>query len=492
MTQRRLSDETVAARMVELYNLRRLHARDRAQIAALKADNKALRAENAELRQLLTAAQAQIQTQAIQIAELQTMVFGKKQKRPPTGTVVPVLPTEPLPARSAASYRRPLPPAHSVTKEVVIPLPETCACGGTFNADSVTLHDRFEEDIPLPELTPDYQPHLVTKYVVARGICNRCGKAYAGRDLGGQAVSLGPNVRLLVSHLVSLVGVSYGQVTQLLLSLYGLHVSDGEVSSLLQAQYRQWLPAYHRLGDHIRAAPVRHYDESPWAIQGEDNAGYVWVTSDDQSQDTLFYAATGRGAPHAKALHGTHPAGVYITDDYSAYRTLPGQQQLCWAHLYRVVRDLHGNEHLPLAQADAVGWWYEQFAAVYQDLRLYLTEPFDEVVRHTQADELWQRTQRLASQSPPLQGEPDKLRRLKAQLLRAGKDRLFVCLLKDTPCDNNRAERDLRQLVLKRKRSFGSKTLKGARALMEVASICTTTWRRNPGGYFKALSLVEL
>jgi regulator of replication initiation timing len=74
MSRAHLSDEIIAARMVELRNLRRLHARDRAQIAALKADNKALRAENAELRQLLTAAQAQIQTQAIQIAELQTMV----------------------------------------------------------------------------------------------------------------------------------------------------------------------------------------------------------------------------------------------------------------------------------------------------------------------------------------------------------------------------------------------------------------------------------
>jgi IS1 family transposase len=489
MSRARLSDTVIAARMVELRNLRRLHARDRAQITALKADNKALRAEVTELRQLLAEAHAHIQNQAIQIAELQTMVFGKR-KRPSTGVPVPALPTEPVPMRRAVSYRRPVPPATAITSQVSIPLPEHCACGGTFEPASVTVHDRYEEDIPLPELTPDYQPHLVTKFVIERGSCSRCGKTYAGRDLGGQVVTLGLNVRLLVSHLVSMVGLSYAQVANVLLALYGLHVSDGEVAELLQRQYRRWLPAYHRLGARIRAAPVQHYDESPWAIQAEGNAGYVWVTSDDQTNDTLFYAATSRGSRHAQKLHGNKPTGVHITDDYGPYRNLPGQQQLCWVHLYRAIRDVRYNQQLPMTQADAVSWWYEQFAAIYEDLRLYLSEPYDEVVRHTQADELWQRVEQLAAQPVPLQGEPDKLRRLKAQLLRAGKDRLFICLPKDTPCDNNRAERDLRQLVLKRQRSFGSKTLHGARTLMNIASVCTTTWRNNPSGYFKALSLV--
>ena len=132
--------------------------------------------------------------------------------------------------------------------------------------------------------------------------------------------------------------------------------------------------------------------------------------------------------------------------------------------------------------------WYEAFCALYQDLRQYLTEPYDEQVRRARAEELWQRVQLLASQPPPKQGEPAKLTKLKAQLLRAGRDRLFICLPKDTPCDNNRAERDLRQLVLKRKRSFGSQTITGATILSTILSLCVTTWRMNPGSYFQALS----
>jgi len=107
-----------------------------------------------------------------------------------------------------------------------------------------------------------------------------------------------------------------------------------------------------------------------------------------------------------------------------------------------------------------------------------------------EADELWGRTYRLAKLTRKNLEDPDKLRRLKDQLLRAGKRKLFACLIYDTPADNNRAERDLRPLVLKRKRSFGSKTVKGAKAMSTVMSVCTTMFRRHPDHYFKALAQV--
>ena len=495
MAKRRLSDEVVAARMVELRNLRKLHKHDRAQIVELKQRVRTLEQEKADDRAYF---EALIQKQAIQIAELQTMVFGKKRKTklpPGDGTPSSGIPAQP---RGSSSYRRSLPPASAVTAEVAVPLPAVCACGGSFDPDSVTIHDRYEEDLPLPELTPNYQAHLVTKYVIERGICLKCTKTTVGggKDLGGAQVGLGPNVRLLVAHLVSVLGMSYTQTTNLLLSLYGLAVSGGEIAAILQSKHQEWLPAYEQLKADIRAAPVVHVDETPWPIQ-QQGSGYAWVLSDAGSPRVCYNLATSRGAPHAQALLGQGTdqafAGIRVSDDYAAYRNpeLPGTQQLCWAHLYRTIRDLRYNTNLPEAQLSHVKEWYAGFAGIYQDLRQYLGEPYDEVVREQQATDLWQRVQALASQtSPGKHGEPDKLTRLKAQLIRAGQDRLFVCLPKNAPCDNNRAERDLRQLVLKRKRSFGSQTDKGAKALATILSVCTTTWRIQPQGYFRRLAMV--
>lgn len=489
---KKLTDAEVANRMVELRNLRTLHAHDRKQIALLKAEVRQLKQEKADDRAYF---EALIQKQAIQIAELQTMVFGK-QKRPMGGTPIePELTVSTKPPRAQSSYRRPLPPASAVTAEVAVPLPEACACGGSFDPGGRTTHLRYEEDIPLPELTSGYQPHLVTKYVIERGACTNCGKIASGKDLGGAQVSLGPNVRLLVAHLIASIGMSYSQVVNLLLSLYGLHVTDGEIANMLRKQHIAWTPLYNQLQNDIRAAPVVHVDETPWPIQTEAN-GYAWVLADASSPKVCYDLATSRGAPHAKALFGQgtdHPLqGVRISDDYSPYRNpqLPGIQQLCWAHLYRSIRDTRYNANLPEEQLPYVTQWYGAFATIYRDLRSYLAAPYDNVVREQQAKELWERVQALTSQKIPNTGEPEKLTRLKAQLQRAGKDKLFTCLTKDTPCDNNRAERDLRQLVLKRKRSLGSKTVRGAQALATIFSICTTTWRSNPTGYFRALARV--
>ena len=465
-------------------------------VARLKTTNLRLRSKVIEQDTVIAKQQVAIETLRIQIAELQTMVFGKK-KRPPTGgTPVVSDPFVPVSVhRTKESYRRPIPPAAAGTTAVAVLLPETCTCGGSFNPDSVTTHDRYEEDIPLPELTPHYRPHLVTRFHIERGICLACGKATSTRDLGGAEVSLGPNVRLLVVHLIAGVGLSYAQVANLLLSLYGLRVTDGEIAAMLQKQHRQWLPAYNQLKADIRAAPVVHADETPWPIQELQGAGYAWNICDASSERVCFALEQSRGAMYAQALFGQGTdqpfTGIRITDNYGAYRNneLPGQQQLCWAHLYRCIRDVRHNVNLPKAQLSYVARWYERLAAIYQDLRLYLHEPYDEAVRNMQADELWGRIWKLANDPvPAVVGEPDKLTRLKAQLLRAGKDRLFVCLPKDTPCDNNRAERDLRQLVLKRKRSFGSKSEKGAQALATILSLCLTTWRTSQDNYFTRLA----
>jgi transposase len=285
--------------------------------------------------------------------------------------------------------------------------------------------------------------------------------------------------------------MSYDQVTQLLRTLYRLVVSDGEIAGILQKQHQGWLPAHNQLQADIQASSVVNADETPWPIQSEEGRGYSWALCDALSPKVFFNLAATRGAVHAQTLFGDHFSGVRISDDYAPYRAdaLPGKQQLCWAHLYRSIRDVRYNSNLPAGQLPYVTKWYEAFAGVYQDLRQYLTEPYQEQRRQDQAKQLWQRIRRLAAQSPPRRtGEPEKLTRLKAQLLRAGQGRLFTCLPDNTPCDNNRAERDLRPLVLKRKRSFGSQTLKGATALSTILSLCTTTWRMESESYFKTLA----
>ncbi len=450
MSRKKLTSSEVTRRLTELRNLQTLHRRDRQQVSDLTEALNLVTYQRDELQQ-------QVANLQIQIAELQTMVFGKK-RRPPTGTpAVRDNNAGPRPARTKNSYRRPLPPASAITATELVPV-GYCVCGGRLTR--ISQHERYQEDVPLPGLTPDYMPHLVTQYIIERGVCTQCGKATAGRELGGQTVQLGSNARLLICHLVSVMGMSYHGFTELLRSLYGMTVSDGEIALVLSKQHQTWLPAYEQLKTDIRSSSAVHADETPWAIQQNNGLGHAWSLSDAHSEKVCYVLANSRGTQHAKNLFGAQFSGVRISDDYGAYRSLPGIQQLCWAHLYRVIRDLRYNDNLSEEQLPDVTWWYEQFAAIYQDLRHYLSAPYDLAMRQLQANQLWQRLYVLL---PMSLNEPKKLKKLKAQLGRAGPAKLFTCLLYDTPCDNNRAERDLRQLVLKRKRSFGSQTEKEPR-----------------------------
>jgi hypothetical protein len=137
-----------------------------------------------------------IETQAIRIAELAAMVFGKK-KQPPSVTPPKAQDkpsASPKPPRNNDSFKRTIPKAEAVTETIHVPV-DHCACGGPLT--DITTHDRYIEDIPLPDLTAGYNAKLVTKHLVRRGICSKCGKVISGQDLGGSVVSLGPNVRLL-------------------------------------------------------------------------------------------------------------------------------------------------------------------------------------------------------------------------------------------------------------------------------------------------------
>ena len=477
---KKLSEEEINRRLLKLRNLERLHERDQVIKAGLRAEIKQLKASLEATKSHL---EAKLEAQAVLIAELQKTVFGSKRRR--GGGFKRAAKVSPKP-RNEASYRRPLPDRASVTDKRELTLEETtCACSGVIRKMRPAV--RFVEDIPLPGLTAGYQARLTAEYLIERGVCLACGKTQVaqGWNLGGQPVRLGRNLRLLVCHLVS-SGLSYAKTRRLLQTLYGIEVSLGEIAAILKKAHKAWQPAYQNLLEDIRASPAVHIDETPWPVRDLGGGGYAWVVS-AQKGGSCFALRDSRSGAHARKLLGGF-SGVRISDNYAAYSNpaLAGRHQLCWAHLYRNIRDLRYNSNLPGKHAAYVKRWYEGFAGLYAGLRDRLA---DTPATAAQIDELQGRLDRLLNLRPPRAGEPPKLSRFKEQLRRASAaDKLFICLKEQTPCDNNRAERDLRPLVIKRKNSFGSVSESGANALATVLSICANTWRAKSDNYFQALA----
>jgi len=478
----KLSEAEVNRRLIRLRNLEQLHAKAKARIAQQDETIAELRQQMTEMRQMF---EEVIERQQIRIAELEKMVFGRKPKGKDDSASGPESDnvSTPRPPDAKSSHRRPIPPADQITNIELVPVSGCHSCGGPLV--DIQIHLRYIEDVLLPALM-EQAAKTVTKLEVEQGYCTKCGAYSSGRGLRGQEVILGPHVRLLITYLVTLMDLTYNQVTTLIQDLYGLNVNRGDIAGILATSAKGYLPEYERLKQSIRGGPGAHMDETSWRIQDQGMTGYAWVMVSSTSDDVVFRTGS-RGKGNAEALYGAGYQGIRITDCYGVYKNLSGLHQVCWAHLYRVARDLSQMEDLTNEKRTHCKQFHAELGELYAMLRGYLAEPFDQKRRAKQQDELLVRVDELALPYPL---DPKKLVDLKGRLM-TYRHALFTCLTHEgIPADNNKAERHLRKLVIKRKKSFGSKTITGAHNLAVLMSVAWSTWYRDRTNFFPAM--VEL
>ena len=462
--------------MVEWRNTKQLHVALKTRNAVLEQENRQLRRETRELKEKL-------ETALIRIAELEEKLFGRKGQKKETADTSEgnSSNSHTFKSRTPDSYHRTI-PTQTPTETKHVPVTACKHCGGALSR--IETAARYIEDIILPALIGQVTK-TITKLNIERGYCTHCGIWTSAADLRGSPVTLGENVRLLVSYLVTILDCSYEQVNMLLIALYSLNISDGEITTILRDQSIKWHPEYERLKELIRGQPAVHLDETTWPIQTFANHTYAWVMSGVHTLARIYKLATSRGKEHALDLLGEDYTGIRITDCFPGYKNLKGLQQICWAHLHRKIRDLLENKHLPEEKRPLVKQWYEQFSKVYADLRTCIAEPFEVTKRGEQTVVLRAQLEPLRT---PNADDPKKLADLKRLMIEYD-HALFTCMAFDRiPCDNNRAERDLRPLVIKRKKSFGSRTEKGAHALEILLSVSWSTWHLNRINFLPALA----
>jgi len=198
--------------------------------------------------------------------------------------------------------------------------------------------------------------------------------------------------------------------------------------------------------------------------------------------DTIFSLGKSRGVANArKVISDENPSQVGISDDYGAYENVFQKHQLCWAHPHRKLRDLADSKALNGNAAYKES--FEAFRKLYSDIQNLLNRgmPFEKKQQRKLG--LMKRFNTIAQAKD---GDPQALAGIKKTLLKK-KQKYFVCLeVEGISMDNNKAERGLRPLVIKRKISFGSKTDKGAKNLGILFSVVMSLWWKRPPNFFSA------
>src|SRR5262245_36933130 len=176
---------------------------------------------------------------------------------------------------------------------------------------------------PVAAQVTEYQGH----YRTCLG-CGRLNHAPIPRAL--KAHSVGPRLAATLGYLAGSHRVSQRGLEEITEDVFDVPVCVGTVANL-QAQLSDALaPAHAEALGAVRAAAVKHADETSWKLAGR--LGWLGVAATASVAAFLIHAR--RSAAALQALRGAVIRGVVCSDRWSAYAGLPlTQRQVCWAHL---------------------------------------------------------------------------------------------------------------------------------------------------------------
>ena len=316
----------------------------------------------------------------------------------------------------------------------------------------------------------------VTRFLHYRYWCHHCHAHVVAPHAADEVPHghLGPMalaVMVLLKYHYVLPG---NKIKAILKDLCGLSVSEGGIAQALQRLGRYLQVEADVILKQIRAAAVKHADETGWKINGINH--WLWAFVDEMW--AYYKIDRSRGSKVAKAVLGNPVSGTLVSDFYSAYGLLEGDQQKCLVHLRREMRECRakgpsgGDPQFEkpykvlkriLDDADRLGRGREELAAMVYKRRVrrikerlidFACAPFEN--RH------WQR--------------------LSKRLLLHQRSIFTFLDQPGVPSHNNTAERAIRPHVIIRNRSFQNRTIQGAEAHNTLTSLVRTLLlqKRNP------------
>lgn len=480
-----LSEQEIAQRLIKLRNFERLYPVLQDKCRLLEDQNQLLRAKAEQQDKLIAGQAKQIELLQHNVEEFKRIIFGRKHqppKDPPetsdsdnsSGSA-----SSGKQPRPASSYRRPIPPENEITDTKIFTFKDmACDNCGTSLIHIKNIIRYVEDLLPLSEWKKTLK--RVTRMLITTGYCGACKKRVAAKTIAPQPAVLGENLKGFASFANVVLRLSYGQVNDLLKTIAGISISDGEQDNILYQQADKLQPEYQQIKLRLDLESSNNYDETSWPTQNGDRGNYAWTRASSITQEAIFALGQSRGKGSLENLKGP-PEQVGISDDYGAYRNAFKVHALCWAHPHRKFRDLTEADYLTDSQRIAAAATYKSFAGLYQKVRAVYNSPFQLTGRLKILPELETEFTKIFQ---PHSDDPQKLLTLK-ESLRKNMFCYFVCVTtQGVAPDNNKAERILRHLVLKRKNSYGSKTQKGADALSILYSVLLSLWRTSKDKFF--------
>jgi transposase len=440
---------------------------------------RALRAENASLREIVARQSEVIRALEARIVELERRLGldSSNSSKPPSSDGLKK-PARVRSLRGRSGKRTGGQKGHpgDTLRQVATPdtvvdhYPEACVhCGAALTRAMAVSHARRQVfDLPEP------RPLVVTEHRAHACCCRSCGAATRARfpEEVAAPVQYGARICAFAVYLLHGHFVPEDRLAELMRDLFGVRLVPATIARMSRNCAGRLQGFIEAVRDRVSQAKVKHMDETGFRIGGRTQWLHVFSTG-----LLTFYRVSARrgGPPHAVS-------GIVVHDHWKPYYTMTGVlHALCNAH--------HLRELKALIEIDKEGWARKMQALLRR--ACHATNLAREGGRPLEARfiaNLQRRYDAIVTEGlvfhraqpalPRTQRRGRRRRRIGHNLLVRLKERKQDVLRflsdPDVPFTNSQAERDARMMKLRQKISGGFRSQTGAEDFAVIRAAIST------------------
>lgn len=339
------------------------------------------------------------------------------------------------------------------------------------NSESLELLTNLPEVLQQVEL-PVVRA-IVTEYILHKYKCSTCGKqSTAELPDGVPNTVFGPSVMALFSTLTGLFHLAKREAIQLIKELYDVDISLGSSSNIEDRVANALAPVCVRIHQFILNGQFcKHCDETSWRSDGKRR--FIWVLSCEKAAYYQVDPSRSREAFERIIGKATNELNRVVTDRYGVYGVIHDLHQHCLAHLIRDFKRYAERQEPdgPIGEALA-----KELAKACKNHGEFRTGKITKRQRNLRMAHARRRVEFYLDDG--FANGSNDLSSLCNSVLGTFHKLWTFTQVDGMEPTNNLAERDLRKLVIWRRKSYGTRSDRGERFVARITTVVETLKRQ--------------